>query len=161
MEKKFYDINQLVQFIFVENKNDNPIDLVIAEGVKNTKELFFTCVEILTTGLKLLYSDNDGKINLQNITLDQLEFIKKKMLLAKIDFRIDIIEVKDLIIEIDSENNQTISVTEKEDEILVKHLITSLDDLDENLPLFDYCFKIQLIEVIYFVRFNINNKPHL
>lgn len=155
MEKSFYDITQLVQFIFVDNINNHSIDLVIDQGVKNTKELFFTCVEILTAGLKLLYSDNEGKINLQNITLEQLEFVKKKMLLAKIDFTVDIIEKKDLIIEVDSDNNETISVTNKEDEVLVNHLLTSLTDLDNNLKLFEYCFKIQLPEVIYFVRFNI------
>ena len=158
MEKNFYDIEQLVQFIFVENIDDHFIDMVIDKGVKNTKELFYTCVEILTAGLKLLYSDNEGKINLQTITLEQLEFVKKKMLLAKIDFRVDIIEKKDLIIEIDSDNNETISVTNKEDDVLVNHLITSLTDLDNNLKLFDYCFKIQLPTVIYFVRFNIMNK---
>ncbi len=161
MEKNFYDMNTLAKFIFTENRHNNPIDLVIDEGCSNIKELFFVCVELLTNGLKLLYGDLDGKVSLKDITLDQLIEVKKKLLLAKIDFEIDMIENKDFIIEIEESNqniqesNKILSNEEKYNSTILKHLLTSIDDLDDNLPLNEYCFKIELDDSIYLVRFNL------
>jgi hypothetical protein len=162
MEKNFYDMNALARFIFIENDNNNPIDLVIDEGCSNIKELFFICVELLTNGLKILYGDSEGKVTLKDITLEQLKIIKTKLLLAKIDFEIDMIENKDFIIEID-ESKQNIEESkeevltdeEKYNAMILKQLITSIDDLDDNLPLNEYCFKLELDDSIYLVKFNL------
>jgi hypothetical protein len=165
MEKDFHDIDALAKFIFIDNKDNHTIDLIIEEGCSSTKELFFICVELLTKGLKLLYAGTDDKVDLKNITMDQLKYIKSKLLLVKIDFEINMIENKNFIIEINNKdndsNNENIndsSLTEEEKYNLkiLKQLITSVDELDDNLSLNEYCFKIELDDSIYMVNFSLH-----
>ncbi len=162
MEKSFYDINTLAKFIFIDNSNNHPIDLVIDEGCSNTKELFYICVELLTTGLKLLYGNEYGKVSLQDLTIEQLKVIKKKLLLAKIDFEIDMIDNKEILNDLETylnskENLSDDKNTESNDR-MIQNLLFSVDDLEDNLPLNEYCFKIELEDRIYFVNFNLLNR---
>jgi hypothetical protein len=168
MEKDFHDIDALAKFIFIDNKDNHTIDLIIEEGCSSTKELFFICVELLTKGLKLLYADTDDKVDLKNITMDQLKYIKSKLLLVKIDFEINMIENKNFIIEINNKgtaseeyneeniNDSSLTEEEKYNLKILKQLITSVDELDDNLPLNEYCFKIELDDSIYMVNFSLH-----
>jgi hypothetical protein len=144
MEKKYYDIDSLVQFIFLENDNDHSIDLVIDQGCSNSKELFFICVELLTFGLKKLYAGDDGKVDLKNITLEQISDVKKKLLLAKIDFEINVFTFDN---KIDSDESDKI----------LKYLLYDINQQPDNLPLNEYCFKIELDDRMYIVNFTLLN----
>lgn len=147
-EKSFYDINKLGEFIFLDNINDKPIQFVIQEGVNNSKELFFVCVELLTVGFKLLYGDANGKVNLKQLDMDKLTYVKRKLKLVKIDFDLNIIDRNDIKENGEFQNLENINLT---------NLFTSIENLPDNLKLNDYCFHIDLEDEIYLVRFNLLN----
>jgi hypothetical protein len=163
MEKSFTDIESLARFIFLNNTNNNSIDMVIHQDVYSSKQLFYICVELLTKGLQLLYSDNNGKVTLQSITLDQINFVKNKLKLAKINFEVDIINTDDILLSIDSDNEQKYTYLHKDNPLYTKYnellnnLIITTEYLDDDLNLNEYCFTITLKNSIYFIKFNLLN----
>ncbi len=163
MEKSFNDIESLARFIFLDNINDKSIDMIVHQDTYSSKQLFYICVELLTKGLQILYSDTNGKVTLQSITLEQINFVKKKLKLAKITFEVDIIQTDDITVEIDSENVQKYTYIHEDNPLYIKnnellnHLLITTEYLDDDLDINEYCFTITLKDIIYFIKFNLLN----
>ena len=80
------EIFKLVEFIFYKNKLGNRIQLDI-DGITKTKDLFMFFFEILCKGLVLLYGNN-GELDIENITIQQLEHAIKMFRCAYVDTQI-------------------------------------------------------------------------
>lgn len=128
----------LAKLIFIDNTDDKPISLEIAEGCDNNKELFYVCVEVLTSGLALLYGNNEGKVDLSQISLENLEYCRLKLEKARIAFAIQIIPCDTVPVEV--------SIGEANFET---------EKLQSDLPLCEYAFHIDNYPQHYVIRFNV------
>lgn len=85
MQDQDIQIDDLAKYMFVDNE-DTTIELDL-EGVGSNKDLFCFLVDLLVKGIRILYSkpgSQGGPVNLDDITLDELQYLQRKMLLAGI-----------------------------------------------------------------------------
>ena len=70
-------VNDLAEFVFIKNVNDSRLNLSL-EGIEDTYDLFCFCVDLLCKGLVLLYGNN-GRVEIDDMSADNLTHISKKM----------------------------------------------------------------------------------
>jgi hypothetical protein len=70
-------LSNLAELIFVQNANDAKL-LVSLSDLKDEEDLFYFCVHLLCKGLILCFGHNN-RIELEAITAEQLETVKRKL----------------------------------------------------------------------------------
>jgi|TARA_B110000259_G_scaffold164876_1_gene191267 hypothetical protein len=130
------DITKLVQFVFVENRGDNRM-LIESSDFKDNRDLYFFCIELTMKGLAYLYGDGNGKVDIEELSMDQIDNIKTKLANAAIELLLDIEETDDMI-------NDT--------EIIYD---IPYNDLEKKLKLEEYSLKLIKKKSKYTLRFKI------
>jgi hypothetical protein len=146
------EIDKLIPIIFL-NKTNNPINISLF-GIENLYDMFCFCIDLFIKGLLFLYSSEDNQVDLDKITMDQIETviaqIKKTGIntLISEEYEIKVEEKND-----DNENNNCNNINNIEDKaglyIPVKNdSFTNLDDYKvliilKNSTKFSICFKCE------------------
>tara|TARA_B110000238_G_scaffold194104_1_gene231460 strand:+ start:1974 stop:2399 length:426 start_codon:yes stop_codon:yes gene_type:complete len=133
-EVEINDITKLANFIL-----DSKSPLVVeSQDFKNNRDLFFFCVEITTKMLSIKYGDNTtGKVNIEDLTVEEIGLVKQKLIKSSIDFNIDIIDI-----DFDKDYADIIYVIPK-------------NDLNDNVDLDKYIMYIKKKNKQYTINFQI------
>jgi len=83
------NITTLANFI-IENKGNQIV--VESSDFKNTRDLFFFCVEITTKIFSIKYGDDKGVVNIDQLSQEELKLIKDYLLNAAIEMDVKILE---------------------------------------------------------------------
>jgi hypothetical protein len=142
-------VNDLAEFVFLKNVNDAKLVLSLG-GIEDTKDLFYFCLDMFCKGLVMLFG-KDGKVHVQDLTLDQFHTIKTKMYNASIDV---VLNLHEDIADSDEEE----SVVDNE------HLpcyinIGHIESLPNNLNIKEYKFVLRASSMVYEVTFDIIHNP--
>lgn len=130
-------VDDLATFMFLKNKNNAIVELSLG-GIENNKDLFFFCLDLLCKGLVLLYGEN-GRVDVEILTLDSFKLIEKKMALAGIHVKLHI---------------ESIAIDPTEECVNA----INLDDINlqsDNELLTDYVFKMKMDSIIYNIAFEL------
>ena len=106
----------------------------------------FFCIELTMKGMSFLYGDENQKVDIEYLSLEQLENIKTKLANAAIELNVDITPV-----ETNLDNNQT-AETEESTQIIYG---IPFDDLSRNSKLEEYSLKLIKKNNLYVIRFKI------
>lgn len=139
------EMNQLVKFVFSDNRHNNRM-VIESSDFKNTRDLYFFCIELTMKGMSFLYGDENQKVDIEYLSLDQLENIKTKLANAAIELNVDITPV-----ETNLDNNQT-AKTEESTQIIYG---IPFDDLSRNSKLEEYSLKLIKKKNLYVISFKI------
>lgn len=139
------EMNQLVKFVFSDNRHNNRM-VIESSDFKNTRDLYFFCIELTMKGMSFLYGDENQKVDIEYLSLDQLENIKTKLANAAIELNVDITPV-----ETNLDNNKT-AETEESTQIIYG---IPFDDLSRNSKLEEYSLKLIKKNNLYVIRFKI------
>ena len=139
------EMNQLVKFVFSDNRHNNRM-VIESSDFKNTRDLYFFCIELTMKGMSFLYGDENQKVDIEYLSLDQLENIKTKLANAAIELNVDITPV-----ETNLDNNQT-DETEESTQIIYG---IPFDDLSINSKLEEYSLKLIKKKNLYVISFKI------
>ena len=85
-EIEINDITKLANFI-IDTKSPLAIE---SQDFKNNRDLFFFCIELTTKMLSIKYGNNNGQVNIEDLNLDQIKFIKDKLIKSCIQFNLNI-----------------------------------------------------------------------
>tara|TARA_Y100000389_G_scaffold190699_1_gene215816 strand:- start:305 stop:730 length:426 start_codon:yes stop_codon:yes gene_type:complete len=85
-EVEIDDITKLANFI-IDTKSPLAIE---SQDFKNNRDLFFFCIELTTKMLSIKYGNNNGQFNIEDLNLDQIKFIKNKLIKSCIQFNLNI-----------------------------------------------------------------------
>jgi hypothetical protein len=132
-------IDHLAEFMFTKNTNNAQLQLSLG-GIENTKDLFFFCLDIFCKGLVMLFGKGSNSVNVEDITMENFDTIREKMLCAGIDVRLSVYPA------------------DIDDEQPAQQPGINLDDIngnDNDLPLNEYEFKLTTPSMIYVISFNI------
>lgn len=156
------EIDNLVDIIFLKNKNNAIIELTLG-GIEDNKDLFYFCLDLFCKGLVILFGDNTNSVIVNSIEMEQFAVIKKKMHNAGIDVTLDIINNYTNVSYNEEHENQNeyppdIPKSSLYPKILVSICNQNISDIQENnnVPLKDYKFDIHLTEtLLYRISFNL------
>lgn len=132
-------VNDLAEFIFLKNVNDSIVYLTL-NGLEDTKDLFFFCLDLFCKGLVLLYGNAENKVNLDDITMDMFNTIRKKLRNAKIDIILDIYQD---IASGDEDNASASSLN-----------LQHIEELPNALPLREYDFILRSKKQVFSIKFD-------
>tara|TARA_B100000497_G_scaffold73903_1_gene82830 strand:- start:228 stop:659 length:432 start_codon:yes stop_codon:yes gene_type:complete len=130
------DITKLVEFVFVENRGNNRM-LIESSDFKDNRDLFFFCIELTMKGLSYLYGNENGKVDIDDLSMEQIESVKSKLANAAIELLLDIEEIEDSV-------NDT--------EIIYD---IPYNDLEKKVNLEEYSLKLIKKNTKYTLRFKI------
>ncbi len=80
------DFDDIIENIFTNNPRDAKSIQLIFDDINDEQLLFKKLVEILVKGMKILFSENNENVNLQDLTDE--DFIKLKMYFMSFGFDI-------------------------------------------------------------------------
>ncbi len=136
------NVNYLAKFIFLENTKNTKITLQ-SDEFHNAKDMFFFILDLYFKGMVLLYGKNNSVI-LNELSLEQIEYIKDKLKNAHIKLNFDYYHYTTI-------EDGNLSILDK----YRKSNMTTLNSYADNLNIKEYVFKICMNEYIYFVNFEI------
>lgn len=90
------EILELVKFVFSDNRHNNRM-VIESSDFKDNRDLYFFCIELTMKGLSYLYGDENGKVDIEDLTLEQLDNVKTKLSNAAIELTVDIVPLDDTI----------------------------------------------------------------
>ena len=90
------EIEELVKFVFSDNRHNNRM-VIESSDFKDNRDLYFFCLELTMKGLSYLYGDENGKVDIEDLSLEQLENVKTKLSNAAIELTVDIVPLDDNI----------------------------------------------------------------
>ena len=132
------EVDHLAEFMFVKNTNNAIIELSL-NGLENTKDFFFFCLDLFCKGLIYLHApEGEASVNVNDLTLEQFAVLRDKMRLAGIDVTLDA-QPPDLDI--------------GKDEVFMN--LQELYTAPDELPMKDYKFMIKCSEFTYAIHFDI------
>jgi hypothetical protein len=148
MNKYRIDVQDLANFIFVENKNNLNVIIEIS-SIKSNQELFFFLFDLLCKGLVLVYGENDSnQVCLNHLTIEQFEFMKTKFKNAHIKLNIVIYDhATAILLDLLDENYKKRN--------LIKESISKLESMETNEPLKDYIFNILIEDNLFCINFEV------
>ena len=130
------NITKLVEFVFVENRGNNRM-VKESTDFKDNRDLYFFCIELTMKGLSYLYGNGNGKVDIDDLSMEQIENVKSKLGNAAIELLLDIEEIENGV-------NDT--------EIIYD---IPYNDLEKKVKLEEYSLKIIKRETKYTLRFKI------
>ena len=90
------EIQELVKFVFSDNRHNNRM-VIESSDFKDNRDLYFFCLELTMKGLSYLYGDENGKVDIEDLSFEQLENVKTKLSNAAIELTVDIVPLDDNI----------------------------------------------------------------
>lgn len=135
------EIQELVKFVFSDNRHNNRM-VIESSDFKDNRDLYFFCIELTMKGLSYLYGDENGKVDIEDLSLEQLENVKTKLLNAAIELTVDIVPLDD--------NIETGDNTEIVYDIPYK-------DLERKSELEEYSLNLIKKKNLYNIKFKIMN----
>ena len=135
-EVEINDITKLVEFVFVENRGNNRM-IIESTDFKDNRDLYFFCIELTMKGLSYLYGGGNGKVDIDDLSMEQIENVKSKLGNAAIELLLDIDEIEKGV-------NDT--------EIIYD---IPYNDLEKKVKLEEYSLKIIKKNIRYTLRFKI------
>jgi hypothetical protein len=133
------EMNELVKFVFSDNKHNNRM-VIESSDFKNTRDLYFFCIELTMKGMAFLYGDENEKVDIELLSIEQLDNIKTKLSNAAIELNVDI---KPVLTNIENDKNTEIIYN-------IPH-----NDLEINYKLEDYSLKLIKKNMLYIITFKI------
>jgi len=130
------DITKLVEFVFVENRGNNRM-VIESTDFKDNRDLYFFCIELTMKGLSYLYGNGNGKIDIDDLSMEQIENVKSKLGNEAIELILDIDEIEK---------------GAKDTEIIYD---IPYNDLEKKVKLEEYSLKIIKRKTKYTLRFKI------
>lgn len=88
MQDQDIQIDDLAKYMFVDNE-DTTIELDL-DGVGSNKDLFCFLVDLLVKGIRMLFAKSSGPVNLDDLTVDDLQYLQRKMMQAGIILRCNV-----------------------------------------------------------------------
>jgi hypothetical protein len=148
MNKYKIDVQDLANFIFVENQNNLNVIIEI-NSIKSNQELFFFLFDLLCKGLILVYGEKgSNKVCLNHLTIEQFEFMKTKFKNAHIKLDIVIYDHSTaMLLDLLDENYKKRN--------LIKESMSKLELMKNNEPLKDYVFNILIEDNLFCINFEI------
>lgn len=134
-------INNLAEFMFLRNVNDAKLVMSLG-GIEDAKDLFYFCLDLFCKGLVMLYG-NEGKVHVQDLSLEQFQVIKKKMFNASIDVNLAVYE----------------DIEEKENDEKCYINIKHIEQMPNNLNIREYKFMLRADPMVFHVTFDIIHNP--
>lgn len=98
------EITELVKFVFSDNRHNNRM-VIESSDFKDTRDLYFFCIELTMKGMAYLYGDENQKVDIEQLSTEQLDNIKNKLSNAAIEL---IVDIKPVITNIDTETHTEI-----------------------------------------------------
>lgn len=98
------EITELVKFVFSDNRHNNRM-VIESSDFKDTRDLYFFCIELTMKGMSYLYGDENQKVDIEQLSAEQLDNIKNKLSNAAIEL---IVDIKPVITNIDTETHTEI-----------------------------------------------------
>ena len=98
------EITELVKFVFSDNRHNNRM-VIESSDFKDTRDLYFFCIELTMKGMAYLYGDENQKVDIEQLSAEQLDNIKNKLSNAAIEL---IVDIKSVITNIDTESHTEI-----------------------------------------------------
>ena len=91
VEVEINDITKLATFIIENGKNRIVVE---SKDFRNSKDLFFFCVEITMKILAIKYGDENNKVNIDDLSIEEINEVKELLLNAAIELKIDITPIE-------------------------------------------------------------------
>ena len=98
------EIQELVKFVFSDNRHNNRM-VIESSDFQDTRDLYFFCIELTMKGMAYLYGDENQKVDIEQLSAEQLDNIKNKLSNAAIEL---IVDIKPVITNIDTESHTEI-----------------------------------------------------
>jgi hypothetical protein len=98
------EITELVKFVFSDNRHNNKM-VIESSDFKDTRDLYFFCIELTMKGMAYLYGDENNKVDIEQLSAEQLDNIKNKLYNAAIEL---IVDIKPIITNINTETHTEI-----------------------------------------------------
>ena len=98
------EIKELVKFVFSDNRHNNRM-VIESSDFQDTRDLYFFCIELTMKGMAYLYGDENQKVDIEQLSAEQLDNIKNKLSNAAIEL---IVDIKPVITNIDTESHTEI-----------------------------------------------------
>jgi hypothetical protein len=130
-------IDELAQFMFLENVNDIVLDLSLG-GVQNNKDLFFFCLDLFCKGLVLMFGQETKSVRIEELSFENFAEVKKKMECAGIKVVLTVLPS-----DIDS------------DETKLSLNLEELEKDSDDKPFESYEFKLKNDTLLYLVSFEL------
>lgn len=148
------EVDELAKVLFIDNVNDSLIYLSLG-GIENNKDLFYFCLDIFCKGLVLMFGSSN-RVDLESLTLEQFEIVRKKILNAGINVKLNVYE--DIEADIIEDGTENLSF-EDDDKANAQNKsiinISHIETLPINLSLSEYTFVIRTTKLIYEVSFDL------
>lgn len=80
------DTIQLAEFIFLKN-NENKLIHIEVDGIKETKDMFMFCIELLNHGLQFLTRE---PLSLDDMSIELFEKVQERLRLAGIEVNVEV-----------------------------------------------------------------------
>jgi hypothetical protein len=142
----------LPSVLFLKNVNDLNLMLNV-QGVTCNRMLFMMFVDLMIKGCVLLYGKN-GRLDLSTISMEQFEYVVKKMRRAGIIVHIPMVPI-------DCYNDDDLEVDPKSPKqrhrFISKHA-ERLHTMKDNEPLSEYKLVIIVHDQIMFITFELDTK---
>jgi hypothetical protein len=133
------EMNELVKFVFSDNKHNNRM-VIESSDFKNTRDLYFFCIELTMKGMAFLYGDKNEKVDIELLSIEQLDNVKTKLSNAAIELNVDIKPV----------------LTNIENDIKTEIIYNiPQNDFEINYKLEDYSLKLIKKNMLYIITFKI------
>lgn len=82
-------VNDLVEFLFIANVNDAKIEMSM-DGIENNKDMFMFCLDVFCKGLVILHGKGNKSVELDKVSMEDFNVVRKKMMNAGIDVQLEI-----------------------------------------------------------------------
>ena len=145
------EVDALAKIVFLDNKNDAQIHLSLG-GVENNKDLFYFCLDLFCKGLVLLFGSSN-RVELEELTVEQFEVVRKKIANAGINVKLKVYE------DIPGEDNEGEGAEGENTEAKSTLNISHLENLPNDLDLTEYTFVIRTLTLVYQVNFELFHNP--
>jgi len=134
------EVEQLAKYMFLENTDNKLIGLDI-HGLGHSKDLFCFCLDLFCKGIVFICGEN-GRADVDAITMDQFKVITNKLMLAGIKSHIDFQPLEE-------------DITQEESRIILHSSIADVKSSPDNLDVSKYSFKIKVQRTICTLRFEL------
>lgn len=144
------EVEHLAEFMFVKNINNCKLELSLG-GVENNKDLFFFLLDLFCKGLVLTFGKGSNTLDLDSLTYDQFNVIKKKMECAGIATHLNVIPVPQ-----EQEQDQE----QDEDDAKINFTNLNVQELSmdsDSKPLHEYVFKVKTPTISYSLYFELTH----
>jgi hypothetical protein len=132
-------VDNLVEFIFIRNVNDAVIEMSFdSDEISTSKDLFYFCLDLFCKGLVVLYGNGSNAVELEKLSIENFQFMHKKLLNAGIEVILNVIPKEPT-----------------EEEQIARINLTELNSQPDNLNLEQYKLCIDSVPISYEIRFKL------